>query len=414
MAQAELQPPLTTTETGRNPLRRREFRLYFAGNLTSNSGTWLQNAAIAVYLYSLTGSSFWVGLASAAQFVPTLLLALPAGALADRTDRLQLLKRAQMAAGFLALLLAVLVAMGLATKYLVLGVALGTGVFGAVAIPAMQSMVPSLVPRSELPQAIGLNSLTFNLARAIGPLVAALALSVGAHWAFGLNALSFFVLVAALSRIGTVPFPHPRGEPRTIVEGVRYAWNHSRIRPLLLCVMAIAASVDPLTTLSPALVTSYGLDSSRAPLIFSSWGAGAVLCVTLGARLMRRLFARRLGWIGLPTLAAGLLMLAAARSLPEAIGAGLICGFGFITAVVSFTTTIQLEVPDELRGKISALWTMCFLGPRVLSGLVDGLLADQIGAHRSTAVFALPALVATWAARRALRRGAVSTDVLSE
>src|SRR5918999_1975322 len=110
MAQAELQPPLTTSKPGTSPLRRREFRLYFTGNLTSNSGTWLQNAAMSVYLFQLTGSSFWVGLASAAQFMPTLLLALPAGALADRTDRLRLMRRAQMAAGLLALLLAVLVA----------------------------------------------------------------------------------------------------------------------------------------------------------------------------------------------------------------------------------------------------------------------------------------------------------------
>ena len=414
MAQAELQPPLTTSKPGASPLRRREFRLYFTGNLTSNSGTWLQNAAMSVYLFQLTGSSFWVGLASAAQFVPTLLLALPAGALADRTDRLRLMRRAQIAAGLLALLLAVLVATGLADKYVVLAIAFGMGVFGAVAIPAMQSMVPLLVPRSEMPQAIGLNSLTFNLARAVGPLMAAVALYVGTAWAFGLNALSFFVLFVLLGMIGTLPFPHARtGEPGTIAQAVKYAWDHPRIRRLLISVMAIAASVDPLTTLAPALVTSYGLDSGKAPFILSSWGAGAVLGVTAGGRLMKRLFARRLGWVGLPTVSAGLMMLAAARSLPVAVVAGLICGWGFITSVVSFTTTIQLEVPDELRGKVSALWTMCFLGPRVLSGLLDGRIADVIGPHRATALFALPALAAIWAARRALRSGAVSTDIRS-
>jgi predicted MFS family arabinose efflux permease len=138
-----------------------------------------------------------------------------------------------------------------------------------------------------------------------------------------------------------------------------------------------------------------------------------VLGVTVGARLTKLLFARRLGWVGLPTLSAGLLMLATARSLPVAVVAGLICGWGFITAVVSFTTTIQLEVPDQLRGRVSALWSMCFLGPRVLSGIIDGRLADQIGPHRSTALFALPALAAIWAARRALGRGEVSTEIRS-
>lgn len=411
MAQAELPPPLIPESTGRSPLRRREFRLYFAGNLASNSGTWLQNAALSVYLFQLTRSSFWVGLASVAQFVPTLLLALPAGALADRTDRLRLLRRAHAAAGLTALLLAVLVALDLANEYVVLAVAVATGLFGAIAIPTMHSMVPSLVPRHELAEAVGLNSLTFNLARAVGPLLAAAALSAGAAWAFGLNAASYFALVAALTMIGTLPFPHPPGEPGSIAAGVRFARNHSRIRPLLFSVMAVAASVDPLTTLSPALVTSYGAPSGMAPFIFSSWGAGAVIAVTAGARVMRKLFARRLGWIGLPILSAGLLLLAAARSLPFAIVAGVICGVGFITAVVSFTTTIQLEVPDALRGKVSALWSMCFLGPRVLSALVDGSLADRIGPHRSTALFAMPALLAIWAARRALRAGEVSTEV---
>jgi MFS family permease len=406
MAQAELQPPFTPSgDADLSPLRRREFRLYFIGSLASNSGTWLQNAALSVYLFQLTGSSFWVGLASAALFVPVLVLALPAGALADRTDRLQLMRRSQMAAGTLALVLAVLVALGVANKYIVVAIAAGTGIFGAVAIPAMQSLVPSLVPRQDLAQAIGLNSLTFNVARVVGPLLAAAALYAGAAWAFGLNAASYLVLVAALGMIGTLPFPHPRGEPGSIAEAVKFAWAHPRIRRLLFCVMAVAASLDPITTLSPALVSSYGLDSTRAPLIFSSWGAGAVLGVTVGGRLMKKLFARRLGWVGLPVLSAGLLCLAMAPSLPLALVAGLIAGWGYIAAVISFTTTIQTNVPDALRGKVGALWTMSFMGPRVLSGLVDGFLADQIGPHRATALFAIPAIAAMWAARRALTMG---------
>lgn len=406
MAQAELQPSFTPSgDAGLSPLRRREFRLYFIGNLASNSGTWLQNAALSVYLFNLTGSSFWVGLASAALFVPVLVLALPAGALADRSDRLQLMRRSQMAAGTLALVLTALVALGVANKYIVVAIAAGTGIFGAVAIPAMQSMVPSLVPRQDLARAIGLNSLTFNIARVIGPLLAAAALYVGAAWAFGLNAASYFVLVVALGMVGTLPFTHPRGEPGSIVEGVKFAWHHPRIRRLLFCVMAVAASLDPITTLSPALVSSYGLDSTRAPFIFSSWGAGAVLAVTVGGRLMKRLFARRLGWVGLPVLSAGLLGLASARSLPFALLSGLIAGCGYIAAVISFTTNIQLDVPEALRGKVSALWSMSFMGPRILSGLLDGFLADQIGPHRATALFALPALTAIWAARRALNLG---------
>lgn len=386
-----------------SPLKRREFRLYFIGNLASNCGTWLQNAALSVFLFNLTGSSFWVGMASTALFVPVLLLALPAGALADRTDRLQLMRRSQMAAGLLAVLLTVLVAAGLANRYVVVAIAAGTGVLWAAAIPAMQSLVPSLVPKGDLSRAIGLNSLTFNMARVIGPAVAAGALFLGAAFAFGLNALSYFVLVIALGMIGTLPFPHPRGTPGPPLEGIRYAWEHRRTRNLLISLMALSVSLDPITTLSPALVTAFGQPSGRAPLIFSAWGAGAVLGVTAGARVLKRLAASGRGWIGLPVLTAGILGLALAPSLPWAIAAGVVAGLGYINATISFTTTIQMDVPEALRGRVSALWTISFLGPRVVSSIVDGALADVVGPHLATALFALPALAVVPLARRTLR-----------
>lgn len=386
-----------------SPLRRREFRLYFAGNLASNCGTWLQNAALSVYLFNLTGSSFWVGMASTALFVPVLLLALPAGALADRTDRLKLMQRSQAAAGVLAVLLTVLVAAGLATRYVVVAIAAATGVLWAAAIPSMQSLVPSLVPKQDLGRAIGLNSLTFNLARVIGPTLAAGALFLGAAFAFGLNALSYFVLVLALGLIGTLPFPHPRGTPGPALEGLRYAWEHRRTRNLLIGIMAISTTLDPITTLAPALVTSMGLPSGRAPLIFSAWGGGAVLGVTAGGRLLRRLSTYGRGWVGLPVLTIGMLLLAAAPSLPWAMGAGVVAGIGYIYATISFTTTIQTDVPEALRGRVSAIWTMSFLGPRVVSSLIDGALADMVGPHVATMLFAIPAVTVVPLARRALR-----------
>ncbi|MGQ0679404.1 MAG: MFS transporter [Actinomycetota bacterium] len=388
-----------------SPLKRREFRLYFTGNLVSNCGTWLQNAALSVYLYNLTESSFWVGVASAAYFLPVMLLALPAGALADRSDRLRLMKQSQLAAGALALVLASAVGMEVGGRYLIIGLVAAMGVFGAVAIPAMQSMVPSLVPRHDIGLAIGLNSLTFNIARVIGPTLAAGALSMGAVWAFGLNAVSYFVLAGALALVGRLPFPRERGEPGTIAQGVRYAWENRRMRGLLLSIMAVSAALDPITTLAPALVNSFGEASNKAPLIFSSWGAGAVLGVTAGSRILKGLSARNLGWVGLPVLALGLLCLAASPSLPLALGAGLITGWGYIVATITLTTAIQTEVPEALRGRISALWTIAFLGPRIVSGLVDGMLADRLGPHLATALFSLPALAGIRAARRALNMG---------
>jgi len=383
------------------PLVRREFRLYFAGNLASNVGTWLSNVALSVYVRDLTNSSFWVGLTNSALFVPVLILAIPAGALADRTDRMRLLARSQMAACALAGALTVLVATHTANRYAVVAIAAGLGVTIALAIPAMQAMIPSLVPFDELPQAIGLNALTFNIARAVGPVIAAATITtVGVTWAFGLNALSFVPLFVALMVIGRPPFPRPsEGPPGEMLEGLRYAWNHTRTRTMLLAMMAVSVSLDPITTVSPALARSYGLATGSAGWIVSAWGAGAVVGITLGRRFITSVTRRGVGWIGLVLQAAGLIALGVAPVIGWAIEGALLTGFGYITSAIAFVTTIQSDVPERLRGRVMALWTLSFLGPRVVSAIVDGALADRFGPHIATAWFALPALVAAFFVR---------------
>jgi MFS family permease len=387
---------------GAGPLSRREFRLYFAGNLASNVGTWLANVALAVTMLDVTGSSLWVGLANAALFVPVICLALPAGALADRGDRLRLLRASQVAAGLLAALLAVLVAARAAAPGALMAIAAGLGVTVAVAIPAMQALVPSLVPAAELHEAIGLNALTFNVARAVGPVLAALTLStLGAAAAFGLNAASYAAIVAALAVIGRPPFPRQAERaPGPTVEALRYAWRHARTRTMLGAVAAVSVSLDPIMTLSPALARSFGLAAGGAGWIVSAWGAGAVLGLTAGRRAVETVTRRGLGWAGLALLAAGTLGLAAAPGMAAAGPACLAIGAGYIAAVVAFTTTIQADVPEHLRGRVMALWTVCFLGPRVLAAVVDGAVADAAGPHVAAACFAAPALAAAWFVRR--------------
>ena len=384
------------------PLARREFRLYFAGNVASNVGSWLSNVALGVYVLDLTESSFWVGLTNAALFVPVILFALPAGALADRSDRMRLLRVSQIAACAFATLLAVLVGIDAANRYVVVVIAMGLGLTIAVAIPAMQSMIPSLVPHEELNEAIGLNALTFNLARALGPVIAAATITaIGATFAFSLNALSFVPLIVALVVIRRPPFPREmEGAGGSVREGLSYAWNHVRTRTMLLAVMAIAVSLDPITTVSPALARSFGLATGSAGWIVSSWGAGAVLGITLGRRWIRFTSTRGLGWIGLLGQATGLVALGAAPAIGAAIPAAILTGFGYITATIAFVTTIQSDVPERLRGRVMALWTASFLGPRVIAAVIDGALADSFGPHMTTAVFAAPAVAAAWFVRR--------------
>jgi MFS family permease len=386
----------------RSPLRRREFRLYFAGNLTSNIGNWINNVVLAVYMFELTHSSLWVGVVGLGLGAPVLAFALPAGVLADRYDRLRLMRAAQAGACALAALLTVLVATGSADRYVIAAVALGFGAATAFAIPTLQSLIPILVPPEELPDALRMNGLTFNIARVLGPVLAAATLaSLGAVWAFALNAVSFVPLIVALTLIRRPPFPRAAtGEPGPIREGIRYAWRHLRTRALLLAVVAVGVTLDPITTLSPALAQGYGIARGGAGWIVASWGGGAVLTLVLGRRAIRAVTEHGLVWLGLLVLAAGMAALGAAPSFAVAVPAGLLTGAGYIVTMMASSTMIQRDVPESLRGRVSALWTLAFLGPRFFASVADGALADAVGARVATASFAIVALVAAAFMRR--------------
>src|SRR5216110_2797260 len=180
-------------------LRERNFALYFIGNFASNCGTWFQVIAQSLLVYRLTKSTFLVGVTNFAMFIGVTLLAPWAGAAADRFDRRKLLILTQAAATTICGTLAALIAIGWGSVPVVIGMALLLGFTTAFATPAVQAIVPALVPRDDLGAAVAMNSVTFNLSRAIGgPLGALVVARVGIAWAIGLNAFSYVVLILAL------------------------------------------------------------------------------------------------------------------------------------------------------------------------------------------------------------------------
>lgn len=389
-----------------SPLRRREFRLYFVGNLTSNCGTWLQNVALGVFMLELTHRSTWVGITTFALFLPVVFLTLPAGALADRVSRLKILMFSQLFAAGLAALLTGLAATGAVNRYLVVAIAFGIGISTAVGIPAMQALLPHLVPERELAEAIQFNAVTFNVARVVGPVVAAVTIAgPGTTWAFAINAASFLVLAGALALIGTPPYPREGGSPGPIREGLRYAWGHVRTRTALFGVGIIGIALDPITTLSPAIAKEFGR-SSGAGWLVAAWGSGAVFTITLGSAALRAAGRHGLGWAGLLALALGIAGFGAAPNFALAMAALFIAGAGYITAAMNFTTSIQRDVPERLRGRVMALWSLAFLGTRPLAGLIDGRLADVLSPHWAAALFAIPAVLAAIVVRRGTLVGA--------
>jgi MFS family permease len=391
------------TPSIRRALQSRSFLPYFLGSVLSNVGTWFQNIAAGLLIYELTGSTLLVGTVNFAQFVGAFALASWAGAAADRFDRRWLLLVTQVVAGATAATLALLTAAGLVTAPIVIALSFVLGLALAFMVPALLSLVPLLVERRDLDAAVSLNSLTFNLARAVGPVLGALvAERLGYGPAFGLNALSFIAFALCLLLV------RPQGQQR--VSGprprLRVAIDDVRREPvwlaLLVVVAAISFTADPIMTLAPELAKDvFGGTDLDAGLLVGSFGAGAT-CTAL--TLTGWLRGRPNALVGaLVVQAAGMMLVGLAPSLEVAMLGMVISGGGYLAAVTRATTRLQTEVPDVLLGRVMALWSLSFVGSRPFAALLDGAVAEVAGARAAAVVMSLPTLVVAWWVVRVVR-----------
>jgi MFS family permease len=391
--------------TGARVLLDRNFGPYFLGNLLSNCGTWIQNIAQALLVFRLTGSNLLVGVVNFSQFIGTFALASWAGAAADRFDRRRLMIGTQLVAVAITGSLGLLAAHDAATTPVVIGLALLLGVTTAFALPAMLAMVPLLVRDAELAPAVALNAVTFNLARAVGPLLGALIVErVGLAAAFGLNSVSYLALVAALLVIRPRPqAPAPHRRP-LLRESVRVVWADRRLALLLGAVIALSVTADPVSTLTPGFATEvFGHKDTWTGVLVGAFGAGAVAAAFMGGRDHGSV-ERRVA-MTLAVLSGGIAGFALSPTIAVAVVALLIGGYGFLAANTSATTAIQLAVEDAQRGRVMALWGMCFLGVRPFASLVDGAIAEVAGLRVAALVMATPAAaVAVGFLRRERRR----------
>ncbi|HVW30960.1 MAG TPA: MFS transporter [Acidimicrobiia bacterium] len=376
-------------------LRVRNFWPYFAGNLLSNCGTWFQNIAAAILVYRLTHSTFLVGVVNFAQFVGVFVLAPWAGTAADRFDRRRLLVVTQVAATAVTAALAALQGLGRATTPVVIGLSLLLGATVAFALPAIQAMVPDLVAPEELGAAMALSSLTFNLARAIGPVVGAV---VVARWgiapAFALNSLSYLGLIAGLVALRPAQAPRPPDHvERRWRDSVRLVRADPALLALLGVVAAISLTQDPVSTLTPGYSKEiFHRADTLTGLLVGAFGAGSALAAaTVAGR-----GSRPVRWLSPGSLLMGLAMLgfALAPDLPFAFVALAVAGFWFMVTNTGATTALALEAEPAQRGRVMGLWSLCFLGTRPVASLADGGLASGFGLRTAAAVLTLPVLIA--------------------
>jgi len=370
----------------------RNFGPFFFGNAASATGTWFQNLAAALFVYRQTHSPLLLGVLAFSNFVPVLLLVPWTGSAADRFDRRRLLLATQLVATALTGLLAALTWAGLTRVWVVMLCGVGLGVVSAFATPAAFSLIGGLVPREELGTAVGLNSMTYNLARAVGPALAAVAVStVGIAASFAINSVSYLALVLGVLVVHPAARPHvARADSR-----LRDSLHLLRVRPALvaslLIVTAVGFASDPINTEAPAFAHAFDKPDTYAGFIIGAFGAGAVTAAfVLAGRVVgsRRRMATTLAVLGL-----GLVAFCLVQQFAVALGILVVAGFGYLASNTSATSRLQLGVEEHQRGRMMALWSVAFLGLRPVASLVDGALAQTFGVRVAGVVLALPALL---------------------
>ena len=369
------------------------FGRYFFGNLTSNSGNWIQNVSAATAVFAITGSATLTGVVSGALWLGALFLQPYAGALSDRIDRRRLLLAGQMLSLTAAAVLAVwtlLVGLdGLPGPWPIIVVTTVIGIGNAVAIPAMQALVPALVPPADLEQAIALNSVTFTLGRALGPALAAVILLLGGPTAgFVINALSYLPLIVVLLVIRQRDVQRSgdtEGSVRAVLQMVR---ADRRLVVLLLVTATIGWTSDPVNTLTPPMADLFGAGDALVGVFVACFGGGAALA-SLGLRRVRvRLGLEWMGVLGLAGFGGGIVLFAVSPTPWLAAAALLLAGAAFLGAITSVTTRMQRDISEDVRGRVMALWGVAFLGSRPVAALINGAVADAVGPRSAAALAA--------------------------
>jgi MFS family permease len=373
------------------------YRLWFAGQLVSLVGTWMQTTAQGFLVFELTHSPAYLGYVGFAAGIPSWLFVLYGGVVADRVARRRLLLATQTSMMALACVLAVLTFTGAVKPWHIVVLAFGLGVPTAFDAPARQAFVTELVDREALGNAIALNSLMFNSATAVGPAVAGVAYALaGPAWCFAINAGSFLAVIAALLAMEPRPAPpRPRGTSALadVKEGLGYALGERTIRTLIALVATTSLFGLAFWTLTPAwAVRVLGGDARTNGLLLSARGAGAVIGALLVATLATTRWKGRLLVLGALLFPALVLVFSVVRWLPLALVAMAGVGWAFMILVNTANVLIQSLVRDELRGRVMSLYAFTFLGFMPLGALLAGIAANALGAPAAVAGGALVSL----------------------
>jgi MFS family permease len=373
-------------------LQHRNFQLFIAGQLTSLIGTWMQTTAQLWLVYKLTNSAALLGVFGFANQVPILFLAALGGYIGDRYNRHFGVIWTQTVSMVLAFVLAALTFANIIQVWELIFIAFLVGVVNAFDVPIRQAFLVEMVVKEDLPNAIALNSSIFNGARVVGPAIAGFALAwKGPAWCFFINGVSFLAVIGALLAMRIVKRESKKeaGSPfQSFIQGFRFAMSDLPIRSTLLLLSMLSLLGLQYSVFLPIFASEVLHRGARGfGLLMSAAGVGAVLgALHFAARTSYKGLAR---WVAATstTCAVGLVIFSQSRYFWLSMAVLLVVGFCATVQMAATNTTLQNRVPDQLRGRIMAVYATMFMGVQPIGSLIAGGVAKHIGAPYTLAVF---------------------------
>lgn len=371
--------------------KHRNYRYFFSGQLLSLIGTWMQSVAQAWLVYRLTDSTVLLGLIAFSGQIPVFLFATIGGTIADRYNRQRILQITQTISMILATTLAILTFTGAIEVWHLFTLAALSGMTNAFDIPTRQAFIVDITRREDLTNAIALNSSMFNGARIIGPAIAGLLVaSVGEAWCFAVNAVSYIAVLSGLSLIKLETqrkTSAPGSALSNIVEGFKFVARTSPVRSLLLLLGVVSLMGSPYSVLMPifaAEILQGG--ASGLGILMGASGVGALAgALALAARKSLKGLGR---WIAVASASFGafLILFSFSRSFWLSAVFLVPAGFAMMIQMAASNTLVQSMIPDELRGRVMAVYSMMFMGMAPLGAILAGSLAETIGAPYTVAI----------------------------
>jgi MFS family permease len=362
----------------------RDFRLMWIGACMSSIGTWMQIVAQGWLIYRLSHSARLLGLDQFLAGLPIFLFTMIGGVVADRVERRKILLMSQWLQMASAATLTILVAMGLSHVWPILCLSFVSGLAQAFGGPAYSALIPTLVDKEDMPNAIALNSIQFNLAVTVGPALAGITLArLGEKWCFGLNALSFLAPIISLSIITTrfVPVQTKQSMYNSLTQGIKFIWHHGSMVGLIVLAFLMTFLAMPMRTYIPVFVKDiFHRGPETYGNLLSLMGVGSIVGSLAMAGLGNMRGKGRFALLSLICLGAGIAVFSLSSSLPVSYATLVVVGASMMAVFATMTSLVQLIITNEMRGRVMSVYNFAFRGGMPMGNLLSGWLVPMFTA----------------------------------